>query len=395
MKPNILAFVATILIALTLLPTNIHTYAQSTRDKDAGLKYQINQPEFENTRLTFTEEDYEKRIAEISGDVELRYNKYVRGNIDAYLRYPRLTERLIGKSTIYFPIFEEYLEKYDLPEELKFLPVIESALDPTAVSRVGAGGLWQFMPYTGNEYNLRINEYVDERMDPRMSTEAAMKFLTNLHERYDDWILALAAYNCGPGRVNKAIRRTGSKDFWKIYKHLPKETRNYVPAYIAVAYLMNYYQIHGLNPVYPSLDYQVTDTMIVHQHLDFSRIVKKCDVELEVVQKLNPSFKLNFIPTNHKGYVLTLPAGKMALFRGIDPMDAKYLAANEQPPGEKVYMKDLEDPGHTIYEIQNGETLWDVARHYPGVSVRDIIRVNQLADIGKIKPGAHLKIPEG
>ena len=393
MKPSLLLFFAIMLFALTLLPTNINTYAQSARDTEAELNFQINQPEYENVRPTFTEEDYKRRIAEISGKVSLRYNKYVKGNIEAYLRYPRLTERLIGKSTIYFPIFEEYLEKYNLPEELKFLPVIESALDPQAVSRVGAGGLWQFMPYTGKEYNLHINDYVDERMDPRLSTEAAVKYLTNLNERYDDWILALAAYNCGPGRVNKAIRRANSKDFWKIYKYLPRETRNYVPAYIAVAYLMNYYGLHDLNPVYPSLDYQVTDTMVVYDYLDFSRVVKKCDVELKVVQKLNPSFKLNLIPTNRKGYILTLPAGKMALYRGVDPMDSKFLASNDQPPGEKVYIQKLGESDHTIYEIQNGETLWDVARHYPGVSVRDIIRINQLADLGKIKPGAHLKIP--
>ncbi|MEO1437266.1 MAG: lytic transglycosylase domain-containing protein, partial [Bacteroidota bacterium] len=234
-------------VILLSLPANMDLGFQDTNDTRTEFNYEA---EFQaDGKPTFTEEDYKRRIEGLSGDIEFSYNKTVRRHIQNYLRYaPHLTERLIGKTTIYFPVFEEALEASGLPTDLKYLSVVESKLEPDVISPVGAGGLWQFMPGTAREKGLTINQLVDERFDAHRSTEAAIAYLKELNELYNDWILAIAAYNCGPGRVNKAIRRANSKNFWKLYPHLPKETRSYVPAFISVAYLMNYYSLHGLNP---------------------------------------------------------------------------------------------------------------------------------------------------
>ncbi len=198
----------------------------------------------------FNDSDYIKRIEELPDFIELSYNKVVRNFIHLYTNEKRdLVSKMLGLSNYYFPIFEEILDANNLPLELKYLPVIESALNPRAISRAGATGIWQFMYSTGKMYKLEINTYVDERRDPVKSTEAAVHFLSDLYNIYHDWILAIAAYNCGPGNVNKAIRRSGGRtDFWEIYYRLPRETRGYVPAFIAASYVMNNYQYHQIQP---------------------------------------------------------------------------------------------------------------------------------------------------
>ena len=219
----------------------------------------------------------------------------------------------------YFPLFEEMLDRHGLPLELKYLPVIESALNPVAVSRMGATGLWQFMLKTGQGYGLEVNSLVDERRDPYKSTEAAVRYLKDLYSIYGDWNLVIAAYNCGPGNVNKAIARSGGKqDYWEIYYRLPRETRGYVPAFIAANYIMNYYAEHNICPMKPN-DFQALDTVHVNQEIHFGQIAEILDIPVNELQRLNPQFKRDIVPGNYKPYALVLPTKKMIAF--IDKKD--------------------------------------------------------------------------
>lgn len=381
-------------VILLSLPANMDLGFQDTKATLTESNYEV---EFQaDGKPTFTEEDYKRRIEGLSGEIEFSYNKTVRRHIQNYLRYaPHLTERLIGKTTIYFPVFEEALEASGLPADLKYLSVVESKLEPNVISPVGAGGLWQFMPETAREKGLTINQVVDERFDTHRSTEAAIAYLKELNELYDDWILAIAAYNCGPGRVNKAIRRSNSTNFWKLYPHLPKETRSYVPAFISVAYLMNYYSLHGLNPQFPDIDLQVTDTVHVYQKTKLADVANKCNVELETIKQLNAAYVYNVIPTNTQGYILTIPSSRMTAYKsqlfleGLDPDQLEPFAQKDPI----LIPVDVEETAHVLYEVQNGETLWDVAKHYPNISVKEIIEENRLADLAAIKPGMQIRIP--
>jgi membrane-bound lytic murein transglycosylase D len=249
-----------------------------------------------------------ERLAQMQGPVQMKYTPAVRSYLNSYLvRNPHRAEQMIGRASMYFPIFEAYLEAHNLPQELKYLAVVESALNPVALSRVGARGLWQFMEQTGLGYDLIINSVVDERSDTHRATEAAMVYLARQYERFGSWELALAAYNAGPGRVNKAIRRGKSKDFWRIQKYLPKETRNYVPAFIAASYLMEYYALHGLSPQYPDLDLQLTGSVLVFEPIPFSRVAEITGLSLETIETLNPGYKHGHVPFTPRGHHLVLP----------------------------------------------------------------------------------------
>jgi membrane-bound lytic murein transglycosylase D len=205
------------------------------------------------------------------------------------------------------PIFEEALETYQIPLELKYLPVIESALNPKAVSRVGAAGLWQFMPATGRQYNLQMNSLVDERRDPIKASYAAAHLLSDLYKVFGDWNLVIAAYNCGPGNVSKAIQRSGgSKDYWQIYPYLPRETRGYVPAFIAANYMMTYYSLHNICPMSSRLPAQ-TDTVMVTKKIHLEQIAKVLNVDIEMLRALNPMYRHDIIPGNTEPYALRLP----------------------------------------------------------------------------------------
>lgn len=265
---------------------------------------------------------YIGRLKDIQQEIGLSYNHVVRSFITLYTEKRRdLAEVILGLSAYYFPIFEEALDRYNLPLELKYLPVIESALNPQSHSRAGANGLWQFMLGTGRHLGLEISSFVDERRDPVKSTDAAARYLLQLYRTYNDWYLAIAAYNCGPGNLNRAIQRAGNKqDYWEIYYRLPGETRGYVPAYIAAAYLMNYYREHNLKPRMPEIPLQ-TDTVLVHNYLHFDQLEKTLGIDKEQLRSLNPMFRRDVIPAKpEKPYPLVLSNDQIRDFIDRDSM---------------------------------------------------------------------------
>lgn len=269
------------------------------------------------TQPTLLEEDLVKeRLKSIEHKlVESKYNAAVAANIHKYVvRYKKGAERILGRTVLYFPIFEDYIQKYDLPDGLKYLPIIESSLNPKAVSRRGAGGLWQFMPATAREVGLKINAQVDERCDPRKSTEAALKYLAAQHNRFGNWALALAAYNSGSGTVTRAVKRARNSDYWKMQRYLPSETRNYVPAYIAAAYMAEFFEEHEIVPNYPDVDLQVTETAVVYDEYTFDDIIKQTGITLEVLQLLNPGYRKGTVPANEDGNFIILPRRFMSAF---------------------------------------------------------------------------------
>ncbi len=259
---------------------------------------------------------YIQRLMDAEQVIDLSYNKVVRNFIQMYTEKKRSqVEMMLGLSEYYFPMFEEILDKYDLPLELEYLPIIESALNPVARSRAGANGLWQFMYGTAKNMHLEITSFVDERRDPVKSTEAAARYLKQLYDTYGDWLLAIAAYNCGPGNVNRAIRRSGGKtNYWDIYYRLPRETRGYVPAFIAATYVMNYYKEHMLVPQIPEFPTDV-DTILINNYLHFNQVAEVLDMDKNEIYSLNPMFRRNVIPAKpDKPYPLVLPQEKIMEF---------------------------------------------------------------------------------
>lgn len=328
--------------------------------------------------------------------VEHRYNSVVKGYIKGYLIWNRdKAERLLGRTVLYFPLFEEYLQERGMPEKLKYLSVVESALSPYATSPVGAVGLWQFMPLTGKEYGLLINELVDERKDPNKSTRAALDYLSRQYEKFGDWALALAAYNGGSGRVSRAIKRGRSKNFWRIRRYMPRETRNYVPAYIAATYLMEYYKEHEVTPDYPPLDYQITETVKVYGHFSFHRIAQITGLSLEMIETLNPAYQQRIIPENPKGNYLILPKRVMPAFKDYleaqrpDHLadhffdDSPVVVSQKQENWREKYVRQT-------YVVKKGESLRKIARNLK-CSVHQIIAWNNLQST-ELKEGQKLAI---
>lgn len=320
-----------------------------------------------------------KRLKSLDGPIDFQYNSVVQGYLKSYLVWhPEGSARIIGRSVMYYPIFEAYLKEYDLPEMLKYLSVVESALDPHATSPVGAVGLWQFMPETGKEYGLIINKQLDERKDPHKSTKAAMEYLSSHYKRYEDWALTLAAYNSGSGRVSRAIKRGRSKNFWTIRKYLPRETRNYVPAYIAASYLMEFYQEHEIVPVYPELDFQITETVQVYSEISFEQIAQVTALPIETIQTLNPAYKQDLLPENEAGNYLILPQRAMEAFKIFlqskhpDMADPSYIDNNpvHLADASKAYEK-------IIYTVKSGATLESIAKEL-NCSVHQIKAWNKL-----------------
>ena len=327
--------------------------------------------------------------------MEMPFNAFVRSFIDLYtVRRRTQLSHLLGLSDYYFPVFEAELNKAQLPLELKYLPVIESALRPTAISRAGAGGLWQFMVATGRMYGLEINSLVDERMDPYKSTVAAVRYLSDLYSIYNDWHLVIAAYNCGPGNVNKAIRRAGGKrDYWAIYPFLPQETRGYVPIFIAANYAMYYAAEHNIckTPVsFPA----VADTIIVNQRLHLQQIASVLDLPLEQVRLMNPQFRRDIIPGDQRPYAVNVPlnmAGKFIdLFDEIAAYKADELINNRRTD---VIISSAGSAGTgnvIIHTVQSGQTLSGIAARY-GVSVARIREWNNIRGT-MIRTGQRLRI---
>ncbi|MDE7080441.1 MAG: LysM peptidoglycan-binding domain-containing protein [Muribaculaceae bacterium] len=285
-----------------------------------------------------------QRLADLPTVIDMPFNQIVRSYIDRYMERGRpLVASLLGLGTYYMPIFEQALEAEQLPLELKYLPVIESALDPNAVSRSGAGGLWQFMPAAAKGYDLEISSLVDERRDPYRSSQKAARMLHDLYDTYGDWSLAIAAYNCGPGAVNKALRRAGGDpkkhDFWSIYEYLSPETRGYVPMFIAANYVMNYYKEHNISPVLPTRPL-VTDTVGISSRVHFDQISKVLDIPKEELRILNPQFRADIIPGSpSRQYMLILPTQQIqAYIMSEDEImaydAAKYARRVEAEPGD-------------------------------------------------------------
>lgn len=431
---------------------------------------------------------YIQRLENIISPFKLSYNSHVKAYINLYTNKRRdQVETMLGLSDYYFPIFEAALDAKGLPLELKYLPIIESALNPRAFSRAGASGLWQFMYYTGKQYGLEVNSYLDERRDPHKSTQAAVNFLSDLYDIYGDWQLVIAAYNCGPGNVNKAIRRSGGKrNFWEIFYLLPRETRGYVPAFIAATYVFNYHREHNLKPMASTLPV-ASDTIMISRPLHFSQISDIMEVPIDVIRHLNPQYRRDIIPAQKQSYPLRLAFNLSTQFVSLEDSvlnykREKYFPENQlvikpgntsaqsftPPPGkEKIYytvksgdvvgliadwfdvytsnlrywnnirrnvirvgqklviyvdkdkvkhyqniarqrsgysasstsssagnqLADSGNDGNFIYHtVGRGDSVWSIAREYPGVSDSDILRLNNITNAQKIKPGQRLKI---
>jgi len=337
---------------------------------------------------------YEKRIAALNLEtpIELTYNKTVKNFILLYADKKRdLTARIMGLSEIYFPMIEEQLDKYDVPLEIKYLAVVESALNPTAGSRAGAKGLWQFMYGTGKVYGLKVTSLVDDRFDPYKSTVAACEHLRDLYDIYGDWSLALAAYNSGAGNVNRAIRRAGgTKNYWAVWPFLPRETRGYVPAFIAVNYIMNYAAEHNIYPMRPDLFFYNIDTVTVRDVLSFDQLNEMMGVPLDQLKFLNPQYKKGIIPaTNEKTYILRLPRQFVDDYLNNE----KALYAYKTKKGiehDKLMAEVKKARDRNIHIVRRGESLGLIAKKYH-VYVSQLKRWNRLRS-NTIYPGQKLVV---
>lgn len=441
--------------------------------------------------VEFPDSVYRERLHNIHSVVNLPYNKVVRNYIHVYTGKKRdKFEIMLGMREYYFPMIEDIFDYYGLPAELKYMAVIESALNPNAVSRVGATGLWQFMYSTGRAYGLTINSLVDERRDPVKSTHAAARYLKDLYNIYNDWGLVIAAYNCGPGNVNKAIRRSGNrKNYWQIYYRLPRETRGYLPGYIAVTYAMTYHKEHNIRP--RPVNFPVaTDTVMITRDIHLEQLSKVMNIPLDEIKALNPQYRALIVPGKSKAMALTLPIKNLGDFitlqdsiaayraehyfnpelENASPTRSRYIPPNISGKAKLIYtvkegdnlgyiaswynvgVSDLRywnniyrnliridqklaiyvdpskkdyysvvnklsfaekqarigipvtvvnnaeeeatDPGFIYHTVRYGDTVWDIAKMYPGVSATDILNLNGLDRSGKIRVGQKLKIKQ-
>jgi membrane-bound lytic murein transglycosylase D len=341
---------------------------------------------------------YIKRLQDMQEVVDLSYNNVVKNFIVLYTEKRRdQVEMMLGLAEYYFPMFEQTLDKYEMPLDLKYLPVIESALNPTARSRVGATGLWQFMFGTARQMGLEITSFVDERRDPVASTDAAVRYFQSLYNRYGNWHLAIAAYNCGPGNVNRAIRRAGgTKNYWEIYYRLPRETRGYVPAYIAAAYVMKYHKEHNLYPRLPDFELQ-TDTVVVNEFLHFDQIAATLDIDKEQLRSLNPVYRRDVVPAK-KDKPLPVVLPEKTIMEFIDAENEVFAHEREKffPDNQLVEPTsrsasyytpaDIDGKAKVLYTVQSGDNVGFISewfnvrasdlRYWNNIS-RNLIRAGQ------------------
>ena len=354
----------------------------------------------------FEKEVYIDRLSRIPSIIEMPYNDVVQKFIDRYTgRLRHSVSYMLGASNFYMPIFEEALEAYELPLELRYMPVIESALNPTAVSRAGATGLWQFMLPTGKRYGLNVNSLVDERRDPIKSSYAAAQYLSDLYKVFGDWTLVIAAYNCGPEQVNKAIRRSnGERDYWKIYPYLPKETRGYVPAFIAANYIMTYYCDHNICPMKTRLPAK-TDTLMLSKNVHLEQIAAVCGVSIDELRALNPAYRRDVIPGATELSCLRLPQTEVGKF--IDNEDSIYNYKSEELMAKRTEVEVNKQAASTTSSkrsatrrksrtraryvtIRSGQTLSELAEKH-GTTVSRLKRLNGLKGTS-IRAGKKLRV---
>ena len=332
----------------------------------AQTNYQSSFPAGESG-VTLNLEEARKRVNKIDIPFEVKCTPAVESYLRTYFIKKRdKAEKIVGRAIMYFPLFEKVFAEKGMPDALKYLAITESALHPKAISPVGAGGLWQFMPETGRHYGLHINSKVDDRFDPEKSTRAASEYLQKYHKKYGDWALAIASYNSGPGRVSRAIKRSRSKNFWRLKRYLPRETRSYVPGFIAAAYLMKHHKDHGLNPQFPPLDMQLTESTMVTSNLSFFTIAKVTGLALDIIRGLNPAFKKDEIPASSRGYRLVLPSRVMLAMKQflekvrIENYDEKALE------GIPVYAsKNSDTPLNyysSIYTAAEGDNIYSLGK---------------------------------
>ena len=337
---------------------------------------------------------YIKRLTTMNSFIDLPYNSIVRNYIILYSeKMSKSMPEMLGLCSYYMPIFEEIFNEHDMPEEFKALAIIESALNPTAVSRAGAKGMWQFMYSTAKLYGLTINSFVDERCDPIKSAHAAAEYLKDAYKIFGDWNLAIASYNCGAGNVNKAIRRSGGKRaFWDIYPYLPRETRGYVPAFVGALYTMTYYKEHGIIPQPVELP-AVTDTFKINKMLHFKQVSDLVGVPLQTLKDLNPQYRHEIVPGNEREYILRIPYQYSGAF--IDHEDSLY-AYKADELFNPIVIKKIQDGGdgeRIIHRVQRGEVLGMLAIRYR-CSVSQIKRWNNLRS-DNIRIGQRLVIYRG
>lgn len=352
--------------------------------------------EFELTEVIpdNTYDEIADRISCIEGEIPLVFNERVMAFIDYFaIKDREYTKDIIRKKELYFPLFSETLARHDMPDELKYLAIVESGLRPNAISRANAVGLWQFISSTGKMYGLHSNWYVDDRMDPEEATDAAARHLKDLYNMFDSWELALAAYNCGPGNVRKAIRRSGYKrDFWDIYRYLPRETRSYVPQFVAITYLFNHLEEHGFDPQ-PELFYPEMDTIMISQYFHMETFCNQLDLCLDDMLMWNPQIKRGALPEGTKNFALRIPAEWKEEI--VTNRDQLYDTASKVGKAQLEYLA-RNTPGSTYgrerlyYRVRSGDVLGTIAQRY-GVRVSDIRKWNRIRG-NLIRVGQRLSI---
>lgn len=366
----------------TIIINNDNNIERITRDLDSLIstwyaKMALGDLPLQNSgdtvALQYPDSVYLDRLGKINSVINLKYNNIIRNHIHVYtVKQREKFSVILGLKDYYFPMIEDIFDSYGLPAELKYMAVIESALNPNAVSRMGATGLWQFMYSTGRFYGLTINSVVDERRDPVKSTHAAAKFIKDLYDMYDDWILVIAAYNCGPGNVNKAIRRSGNKkDYWDIYYRLPRETRGYIPQYVAATYSINYYTEHNIEPLPLNIPIS-TDTIMVNKDIHLNQISEVMGITLGELQALNPQYRTGLIPGSSRPMALTLPMNHLGDFIDLNDTIRDYksdvylskstLIAN---PSRSTYQPaDVKGKTKLIYTVKEGDNLGYISEWY-------------------------------
>lgn len=346
----------------------------------------------------YGKDEYVERLRSLPTEMEMVHNDAVQACIDRYTgRLRRTVSLMLGATNFYMPIFEQALEAYGLPLELKYLPVIESALNPNAVSRVGATGLWQFMLATGKQYGLEVNTLYDERRDPLKASNAAAHYLSDLYKIFGDWNLVIAAYNCGPENINKAIHRAnGSKDYWEIYPYLPKETRGYVPAFIAANYVMNYYCEHNICPMTTELPAK-TDTVMINRDVHFEQIAQVLNMPLSQIQELNPQYRKNIINGSTRPMDLRLPSSLVASFIDNEQAIYDYNAEEYIKKRAEVAVNETQaattsrsSTGAKTVTVRKGDTLGSIAKRNR-TTVAKIRQLNGLKN-NNIRAGQKLRL---